>query len=148
MTMKLISAALLLETPEGYLFCHPTSRKFELGTYDLPKGKIEEGESPDEAMKRELKEETSLDFDNQIFPFATEYKDYGIQNYNKQKNIYLFYAKLPHSIPLTSLICTSTFTDTYGKEVPEHNGFMYSNSFDPLFPNLKKMLENVRWLKD
>lgn len=142
--MKQISAALLLETPVGYLFCHPTSRKFELGTYDLPKGKIEEGEEPEEAMKRELMEETGIDFDSQVLPGIIEFKDYGIQNYNKQKNIHVFYAKISYTIPLTFLACTSTFTDTYGKEVREHNGFIYSKSFDPLFPNLKKTLENIK----
>ena len=141
--MKEISAALLLETPMGYLFCHPTKRNFDFGTYDLPKGHIEENETPYDAMVRELYEETGINFESQVKPFLYDFKDLGIQQYNKKKNIYLFYVKIGLVFPITSLKCTSYFTDSYGKEVPEHNGFLYSNTFSPLFPNLKKMLEKV-----
>jgi 8-oxo-dGTP pyrophosphatase MutT (NUDIX family) len=44
----------LVKSSKGYLFI------FRKGKWDLPKGKIDEGETPEEAAVREVKEETGL----------------------------------------------------------------------------------------
>ena len=141
--MKELSVALILETPAGYLFCHPTSRHFIPGSWDLPTGHMELGELPYDTMVRELREETGIDFNTEILPEAVEFKDFGVQHYNKQKNLWVFHAKINTILPENSLICTSTFTDSYGKEVPEHNGFIYSWDLSLPFPNLRKVIERV-----
>jgi 8-oxo-dGTP pyrophosphatase MutT (NUDIX family) len=141
--MKELSVALILETPAGYLFCHPTSRHFIPGSWDLPKGHMELGEQPYDTMVRELREETGIDFNTEILSEVIEFKDFGVQPYNKQKNLWVFYAKIGFIPPEATLICTSTFTDSYGNEVPEHNGFTYSWDLSLPFPNLRKVIESV-----
>ena len=141
--MKELSVALILETPAGYLFCHPTSRHFIPGSWDLPKGHMELGEQPYDTMVRELREETGIEFERDILNTASMFQDFGVQPYNKQKNLWVYYAKINTILPENSLICTSTFTDSYGNEVPEHNGFTYSWDLNLPFPNLRKVMESV-----
>lgn len=141
--MKELSVALILETPAGYLFCHPTSRYFIPGSWDLPKGHMELGEQPYDTMVRELREETGIEFERDILNIASMFQDFGLQPYNKQKYLWVFYAKVNTIIPENSLTCTSTFTDSYGNEVPEHNGFTYSWDLSLPFPNLRKVIKSV-----
>lgn len=135
--MKQISAALLLKTPEGFLFAHPTGKSFYPGNWDLPKGRIEENELPYDAMTRELKEETSLDFKLNIEPEAKSMLSLGLYPYTKAKNLFIFYCEIDKIFPLEDLTCTSTYLNSFGKEIPEHNGYIYSFNLSLLYPKLE-----------
>lgn len=138
--MKQISAALLLETPKGFLFVHPTGKDYAEGKWDLPKGHVEEGETAFAAMKRELQEETDLVYHKDINPYIIEKQDFGVRTYNKEKNIHLFYARISENIDIKKLKCTSTFVDSYGNDVPENNDFKISFNLNYLFPRLKRII--------
>ena len=60
------SAGTVIVCNGEYLLLH-----YESGHWDFPKGKIEEGETPEQAALRELKEETGIE-DAEILPGFTE----------------------------------------------------------------------------
>lgn len=137
--MKQLSSALLLETPSGFLFCHPTSRNYSYNSWDLPKGHVEKGEDDLSAMIRELKEETGLNYDD-LIEKAYYFKDCGLFPYNKVKNLHLYHIKINFTPPLENLECTSTYINSYNEETPEHNDFMYSWDLNYLYIRLKGVI--------
>ncbi len=60
----------VVKSSDGYLFI------FRKGKWDLPKGKIDEGETPDEAAVREVKEETGLQQVKIIHPLPSTWHIY------------------------------------------------------------------------
>lgn len=104
------SAGVLITDEENILLGHVTLSS----RYDIPKGKIEDNESPIDAVIRETKEETGLDLN------IGNLLDLGEFKYLKNKNLHLFKYKM-NEIPL-NLKCTSYF-ERYGKEYPEFDGF-------------------------
>jgi putative (di)nucleoside polyphosphate hydrolase len=72
--------------------------------WDIPKGRQEVEESPIEAARRELQEETGLDFNEAFF------EEIGPFPYRPDKNLYLFKIYVADTLQeLDSLICTSYF---------------------------------------
>lgn len=59
--------------------------------YDLPKGRMEEGENYLEAAKREMYEETNLDIDEEKYLLLQSNDDLKVIRYNKEKNIVAFF---------------------------------------------------------
>lgn len=136
--MKEVSAGIILRLGEyGILMVHPTLNKKSLGFWDIPKGKIENGETPIDAAKREFKEETGLTLDND-----TEYYDLGIIPYKKDKDLYLFMVDIENcnehkaNYYLSSAYCNHTF-DYKGKKIPENNDFLITNNLQYLFPRME-----------
>ena len=77
------SAGLAIIKDDKLLLCHPTNARWE-GTYSLPKGKVEEGETNIEAAIRETMEETGI-----LIPeSAIEPKEYEIEYMDKNNKIY------------------------------------------------------------
>lgn len=99
---KTISAGIIiLNSKNQILGCKPFGKY--IGRCDIPKGGIEEGETPYEAAIRETFEETGLKLDN------IELEEIGLCKYQDKKDLYLF--KCVYDIEdLSILNCTSLFT--------------------------------------
>lgn len=89
------------------------------GICDIPKGRIEEGESPLCAAIRETKEETGLDLSDE------KIEEIGFFPYNKEKDLYLFSYKCDID-DLSKLKCTSYY-EYNGSFYPEMIGFKWIN---------------------
>ena len=67
------------------------------GVYQFPGGHLKEGETLEECLKRELKEETGMDIDtSNMKPFlklAHNYENYNGSNKNKRIEIYYYFIK-------------------------------------------------------
>lgn len=111
---------------------HPTGRAFDYAfSFDIPKGHIEAGESPLEAAKRELKEETGI-----VLPDDQEIYEIGHVHYNSSKGLHLFSTEL--DVDLNSLHCDSTFVDSYGNVRKEIDKFILTDRCDQFFKNLRR----------
>lgn len=114
---KELSCALLVESHAGWLIAHVTGTP----RWDLPKGRIEEGEIPIEAALRECLEETGLDFQDS----RAEIEDLGRHGYLPRKDLHLFRLKISEPLDL-SQCCCSTYTERRnGRRVPETDDFAW-----------------------
>jgi len=135
---KQVSAGFLIQTPQGFLQCHPTGRPYTGSNYDLPKGHVEDGESPLEAAHRELKEETGL-----ILPEGFKIIDCGERPYTSAKRLHVFYVKLDYVPDIRKMKCTSMFTRPDGKDIPEMNDYMFSFDLKNYYTSMQRVLENI-----
>jgi len=104
--------AVLLDSHE-ILLCHVTGQRH----WDLPKGGIDDGESPLQAALRETEEETGLVLG------AESLFDIGRHPYTAKKDLHLF-AHLSPRIDLRELHCASCFVERLsGRSRPEMDGF-------------------------
>lgn len=113
---------LILNTKGQLLLCHVTGALH----WDIPKGMREPGESTFEAAKRELREETGLQFTDALF------EEIGGFKYLKHKNLHLYKVRAPESLGrLDHLSCKSHFLqrDT-GKLLPEMDSFCWAFRHD------------------
>jgi len=95
------------------LLCHVTGQDH----WDLPKGGLDEGETPLQAALRETREETGLALD------AAALLDLGRMPYRARKDLHLFATRLARIDP-GLLSCESRFSDaTTGARLPEMDGF-------------------------
>lgn len=66
-------------------------------TYQFPGGHLEEGESLEECLKREIKEETGLEINiNNLSPFlkiSHFHRNYNHQNENRRNDLYYYFVK-------------------------------------------------------
>jgi 8-oxo-dGTP pyrophosphatase MutT (NUDIX family) len=131
---KQVSAGFVINTPEGWLVCHSTGNKF----WDLPKGRVEEGETHLQAAIRETMEETGLD----VSPYTFAAIDLGQAFYNRDKDLHLYYLNMIVPVQVHKLKCTS-FVDTGKYKYPE------VDKFDLVLPDIAlTMLSKVmtKWL--
>ena len=73
--MVIVAAAALVRDDGRLLLAQRPEGKTMAGLWEFPGGKVEAGESPQAALKRELREELSVDVaedDMQAFAFASE----------------------------------------------------------------------------
>jgi 8-oxo-dGTP pyrophosphatase MutT (NUDIX family) len=135
--MKGISAGvIILNSKNQILGCRAYGKN---GQFDIPKGKLNEGETTYEAVIRETMEETGLDISN------LELEEIGFMPYNKEKNLHLY--KCHHDIEdLSILSCTSYFLISE-REYPEMDGYEWidlenidAKFYKSLAPVLKKVL--------
>jgi len=95
------------------LLCHVTGQRH----WDLPKGGLHDGETPEEAALRETREETGLVFT------PPQLVDLGRFAYTAKKDLHLFAAASARVDPL-ELCCESTFVERgSGRRLPEMDGF-------------------------
>ena len=71
-TTAIHAAGGILTDAKGRLLCI-----HRLGHWDLPKGKLEQNETPEEAAAREVQEECGVPLPEVLSPFATTYHVYG-----------------------------------------------------------------------
>ena len=135
---KEVSAGVLIVTKDNeVLCCHPTGKGFADGTYDLPKGHIDKGETPEDAAVREVKEETGLKLDK------NKLKDLGEFHYTAEKNLHLYWYDIDE-IDVKKLECTSNF-EMYGRSLPEVNGYKLTplSDISPYYKVIQKVLVKI-----
>ena len=85
-----VSAGLLIIQDNKILLAHPTRAPW-YGSYTIPKGKVEEGESYLDTAIRETKEEIGIDIDkNDIDIDSVDVIDYTDKNNRVYKKVYYF----------------------------------------------------------
>ena len=108
------TAGVLITDGNVILMGHSTGNNF----WDIPKGRVEEGETPLAACIRECEEETGLNISNKPLMFI------GNFNYRKNKELYLFAWLVNDKPKIEDITCVSTF-ELNGKEYPELDQFKY-----------------------
>lgn len=128
------------ETTDKILACHPTGKKFFKGFWDIPKGHIEQGETPIDCAKRELFEETGYKItDEKIYTI-------GKCKYTSYKDLFIFAFRAP--IDTKGMKCT-TYFDINGRQVPEVNGYELVDKPDYFFPKLRPIVQKaLQTIKD
>ena len=122
------------------LLCHVTGHDL----WDLPKGMQEEGEPAIHSARRELHEETGLEFAEDLFV------ELGCFDFRPDKRLHLFRVHAPASLmDISHLICVSHFIhpDT-GEPTPEMDGFMWASRDDVkrrCGPNMQRVLLALHW---
>jgi 8-oxo-dGTP pyrophosphatase MutT (NUDIX family) len=110
---KLSCGVVIVNADAELLLCHVTGQ----GHWDLPKGGIDDGETPLEAALRETREETGLHLD------PDSLVDLGRMPFRQRKDLHLFAALTPRLDP-AALHCESRFADeASGTRLPEMDGF-------------------------
>jgi 8-oxo-dGTP diphosphatase len=96
-------AAIILENDEGKFLLYLRDNKPDIpfpGYWDLIGGHIEEGETPEEALVREVKEELDLDLKEYTF-----YRKYECLTGDAYENIkYIYYGKINLPIEKVTLL--------------------------------------------
>lgn len=124
--MKKYGGVLLIcENTGNFLLLERTKQANYPKTWSLVSGGIEEGESPLEATKRELKEETQIDSTNIKFTLWKTQHDLGTPFY-----FYLGY-------------CDEEFECVLDAENDDWGWFNMDNLPDPLFPTLYASLVDI-----
>lgn len=110
---------LVINKRRQILLCHVTGSN----RWDIPKGLQDPGETTLEAAKRELNEETGLQFE------AGQFIEIGRFDYQKDKCLFLYKLYAPDSLDgLDHLVCTSYFPHHLtGELFPEMDGFRWAS---------------------
>ena len=138
---KELSIGTIITDGQYILACRPYGRKDKEHSFDLPKGRWEEGETYIERAVRECKEETGFDL------WPDHLIALGRFEYIPTKDLYLFLVALDFMPEHSTLKCPSKF-EVDGKQVPEVIG--YKNVpitelhwfFRSMEPVIKAALEN------
>ena len=130
--MELSCGFIIVKKRTGKILgCHPTGHHGGVNSMDIPKGHLEAGETPIEAAKRELKEETGL-----VIPDGVEIFEIGRRKYQSKKSLHLFSVEMDFDV--TNLHCDATFVDSFGNVKPENDQFVLTNDPDYFFKNMSK----------
>jgi len=137
--MKISCGILLINTEDNVILgCKPTNRPH--GYYDVPKGELDENETPLECAIRETREETGLVIPENILTDLGEF-DY-LPN---KKRLHLF--KCEYIIEdLSKLMCISHYYDEKRmKHLPEVSSYdlISFDELDKFYPSLYLILKNI-----
>lgn len=113
---KELSCGVLVECPTGILLGHATGTP----RWDIPKGRIEEGETPMAAALREAYEETGLD----LAHHSGSMIDLGAHAYLPKKNLHVFHLLVPEAFSLAECKCHS-WMEVGGRSIPEMDRFAW-----------------------
>ncbi|MBB2494838.1 NUDIX hydrolase [Aquipseudomonas ullengensis] len=95
MTTTLLIAAVCLLDEHGRLLL---VRKRATRAFMLPGGKLEAGESPEAALRRELREELDLSLDEQPLQALGRFLAPAANEANTRIDAHIFIARLPHPV--------------------------------------------------
>lgn len=135
--MKELSCGFILVDPKKccILGCHPTGHG---KIFDIPKGHIENGETPIQCAVRELKEETGI----VIEPDDKSIIDCGVRKYTPKKDLHLFIYIM--DINTRGLKCTTYVenedSNNYGKL--EMDGYSYVKDLKYFYKSLGPVVKN------
>ena len=139
--MTPISCGTLVINPRGeLLLCHVTNTDH----WDIPKGMMDEGETPLAAAIREMQEEAGLTFEVGLF------EELGLFNYRPDKRLHLFKVYSPIEFDsLATLVCSSFFPHHQtGEATPEVDGFRWAARAEIAtlcWPRMAKRLLALDW---
>ena len=135
------SCGTLVVNPRGeLLLCHVTHTDH----WDIPKGIMDEGETPLAAAMREMQEEAGLAFEVSLF------EDLGCFDYRPDKRLHLFRVRAPaYFDSLAGLVCSSFFPHhKTGEATPEVDGFRWARRTEVAslcWPRMAKRLLALDW---
>ena len=139
MQFKTITCATIVTDGQYYLVTHPTGRSLKKGNWDLPKGRVEEGETEKNCAIRELREETSIIAQKKDMHYI------GLYPYNKEKDMSLFIFYTKELMDLSKLKCTSSFLNKDGVTIFEMDDFAWATlgEWKMLYSNIQKVISTV-----
>lgn len=122
------------------LLCHVTGHEL----WDLPKGMQEPGEPAVKTAKRELHEETGLEFAEDLFI------EIGRFDFRPDKRLHLFKVQAPpESQDIERMHCVSHFVHpATGLSTPEMDGFRWARREEITQlcgPNMQRVLLSIQW---
>jgi putative (di)nucleoside polyphosphate hydrolase len=122
------------------LLCHVTGHDL----WDLPKGMQEPGEPAVHTARRELHEETSLEFAEEAFV------EIGCFDFRPDKRLHLFRVDAAQCVEsIAGLRCISHFVHPVtGEPTPEMDGFRWATREDVKSlcgPNMQRVLLGIDW---
>lgn len=105
---------------------------------DLPKGHLQEGESPIQGAIREVYEETNIKFN----PWKLTHP---IQTVCDGDPLYLVLAVIDQLIPVNLLSCASTFIDEDGVKKPEVEAYYWLNPYTQIYLMQDRLIPGIRY---
>lgn len=105
---------------------------------DLPKGHIQQGESPLQAAIREVYEETNI-------KFAPWKLTRPIQTTCDGDPLFLFLAEIDELIPVNLLSCISVFVDENGIRKPEVEAYYWLNPYTQLHLMQDRLIHGIKY---
>ena len=111
-------AVAIIDPSHCVLLVHPSGSTFHQG-WSLPKGVGQCDETPQVTACREVFEETGLRLDTELLV------DHGRFPYTREKDYHMFSIKVPGATDVKHLVCTSTFINKRGCEIPEVDKFTW-----------------------
>lgn len=112
---KSVSGGILITCNGCILLGHATGTP----NWDIPKGKIEEGESPIDGAVRETLEETGLVIDKEVLT------EIGRMSYIKGKDLHLFRLEVDSFIRTDIMKCSTYCTTKRGDTILEVDDYMW-----------------------
>lgn len=122
MPLPISCGTLIVNAAGQLLLCHVTGT----AKWDIPKGMMDEGETPLQAARRELLEEAGLVLDE------APWEDLGVFDYRPDKRLHLFRVRCGDSLAdLDQLHCTSMYPhEVTGAPTPECDGYRWAERRD------------------
>ena len=136
MATKTASCGVIVTDGKRLLLVHASRSPL----WDIPKGGIEPGETPAQAARRELREETGLAAPEEALA------PLGVKQYLRNKDLALFVWRVPALPDPTLLVCSTYFTLRDGTRLPEfdHFGlFTHDDALGRVGKNLARVLSEI-----
>jgi 8-oxo-dGTP pyrophosphatase MutT (NUDIX family) len=133
-----IRAGIIISDGHYILVEQPTNMIRKGWKLDLPKGHLQEGESPLQGAIREVYEETNIKFE----PWKLTRP---IQTTCDGDLLFLFYAKIEQLIPVNLLSCVSTFVDEDGIRKPEVEAYYWLNPRTQIYLMQDRLIPGIRY---
>jgi 8-oxo-dGTP pyrophosphatase MutT (NUDIX family) len=133
-----IRAGIVISNGQYLLVEQPTNMIQKGWKLDLPKGHLQEGESPIQGAIREVYEETNIKFE----PWKLTRP---IQTICDGDPLFLFYAKIEQLIPVNFLSCASTFVDEDGTRKPEVEAYYWLNPYTQIYLMQDRLIPGIRY---